>query len=226
MVKGGFHSGLTSRSANSMLLARDTMIYMTPQSSDISSKSAHWGVIVSPRRWSFKLEWHRAWCMDADTFSLPFQPDAYFAALDKLIPYMNTCKFVVVPDTVGNAVATLWQFRQWAWRIKERGWPVAFVAQDGQEAMPLPPEYDALFIGGTTDWKMSEHADRLIRQAQRAGKWVHVGRVNSRKRIRHFQLIGVDSVDGTSIAYAPDKHYKRFDYQLFQRPLEGLCLTS
>jgi hypothetical protein len=202
------------------------MIYMTPQSSDISSKPAHWGLILSAKRWNFALDYGRPWCMDTGTFSQPFDQDAYFATLNKLLPHMKTCKFVVVPDTVANAVATLWQFRQWAWRIKALGFPVAFVAQDGQEAMALPPEYDALFIGGTTEWKMSTHADKLIRQAQSAGKWVHVGRVNSQRRIRHFQLVGVDSVDGTSIAYAPDKHYRRFDHQLFQRPLEGLCLTS
>lgn len=202
------------------------MIYMTPQSSDISNKPAHWGIILSAKRWNFKLDYNRPWCMDTGTFLAPFQDKLFFAALEKLTPYIDTCKFVVVPDTVANAVATLWQFRQWAWRIKAMGYKVAFVAQDGQEAMPLPPEYDALFIGGTTDWKMSTHADGLIRQAQQAGKWVHVGRVNSQKRIRHFDLIGVDSVDGTSIAYAPDKHYKRFDDQLFNRPLENLCLTS
>lgn len=142
------------------------------------------------------------------------------------MPYQATCKFVVAPDSVANAIETLWRFRQWAWRIKALGYPVAFVAQDGQESLPLPPEYDALFIGGTTRWKLSPMADDLIRHAKSAGKWTHVGRVNSQRRIRHFQLVGVDSVDGTSIAFAPDKYYKRFDDQLFNRPLEGLCLTS
>lgn len=196
------------------------MIYMAPQSSGISSKSAHWGVIVTPRRWTFNISAGRAWCIDNDCFNIAFHPDALFAALDKLAPYRSTCKFVAVPDVVANAVATLWMFRQWAWRIKARGWPVAFVAQDGQESLPVPwNHFDALFIGGSTDWKLSPHADRLILEARALGKWVHVGRVNSQKRIRHFQLISVDSVDGTSIAFAPDKYYARFDRQLFQPAL-------
>lgn len=199
---------------------------MTPQSSDIGNKPAHWGLILSHKRWNFKLDYRRPWCMDTGSFTQTFQPEPFFRALHKLLPYQPTCKFVVVPDSVANAIETLWRYRQWAWRIKALGYPVAFVAQDGQEALPLPPEYDALFIGGTTDWKLSPMADDLIRHAKAAGKWVHAGRVNSQRRIRHFQVVGVDSVDGTSIAFAPDKYYRRFDDQLYNRPLEGLCLTS
>ncbi|HXF62680.1 MAG TPA: hypothetical protein VNK95_13745, partial [Caldilineaceae bacterium] len=79
--------------------------------------------------------------------------------------------------------------------------------------------YDALFIGGSTGWKLSEAADWCIRRAKERGVWVHAGRVNSLRRIRHFQLIGVDSVDGTYIRFNPREAYQRLNKQLIQPPL-------
>ena len=43
--------------------------------------------------------------------------------------------------------------------------------------------------------------------------------MNSQKRIRHFQLLGVDSADGTSITFAPDREYFRLDAALRQPAL-------
>lgn len=105
-------------------------------------------------------------------------------------PWRNRCVFVVAPDVVANAVATLDLFRWYAWRIQSLGFPVALVAQDGLEGLRWPPTwaYDALFVGGTTAWKLSAAADWCIRRAMQAGKWVHVGRVNSQRRIRHLRL--------------------------------------
>lgn len=148
-----------------------------------------------------------------------FDWSKFYNWLIHMMPYQSNCVFVTVPDVVADACATLYRYRYYAWRIKALGYPVALVAQDGLEALRWPPEYDALFIGGSTEWKLSSAADWCIRKAQSAGAWVHVGRVNSIKRIRHCQLRGVDSVDGTSLAFSPDRHYKRFTGQLSQDPL-------
>ena len=134
--------------------------------------------------------------------------------------YSASCKFAVVPDVVGDSIATACRYRWFAWQIKSIGYPVAYVAQDGAELLPFPPEYDALFIGGTTKWKLSDAADFCIKQAKQNGKWVHVGRVNSQSRIRHFQLVGADSVDGTTIAFAPNQRVKCLNKVLQQPPLE------
>lgn len=136
--------------------------------------------------------------------------------------YREKCLFVTAPDVVGNAIATMSSYRYWGCRLKDEGWPVAFVAQDGQELFDFPPEFDALFIGGFTEWKMSGAALDCIRRAKSLGKWVHVGRVNSQRRIRHFQIAGVDSVDGTTIAFAPNKNFKVLDKQLRMEPLFNL----
>jgi hypothetical protein len=157
--------------------------------------------------------------MDNGVFTGKFNEQEFWGKLERVYPYKENCVFVVAPDVVSNAIATMDAFRYWGCRIQAKGWPVAFAAQDGQELFDLPPEFDALFIGGSTEWKLSHHALDLIRQAKKMGKWVHVGRVNSQKRIRHFQLAGVDSVDGTSVCFAPDKNYPLLERQLKTRPL-------
>ena len=102
----------------------------------------------------------------------------------------------------------------WAWlqtipaelpKIRGLGIPAAYVAQDGQESLPVPwDEFDVLFVGGSTDWKLGKHARRLVADAKARGKWVHMGRVNSEKRLRYAKFIGCDSADGTYIAFGPD----------------------
>ena len=39
--------------------------------------------------------------------------------------------------------------------------------------------------------------------------WVHMGRVNSQRRLRYAHAIGCDSVDGTYLTYAPDQNLRR-----------------
>lgn len=196
------------------------MIYMTPQSSPTMPLSNEfWGQIVTPQRWANHIADGRLWCMDNGVFTGKFSEAEFWDKLEKMRDYQKTCLFVVAPDVVGNAIATMSSFRYWGCRIQALGWPVAFVAQDGQELFNFPPEFDALFIGGSTEWKMSKEADLCIRKAQKMGKWVHVGRVNSRKRMRHFQVMGVDSVDGTHVTFAPDKNHPIIERQLRQKPL-------
>lgn len=198
------------------------MIYMSPQSSITQNVSTKiWGQICTPTRWGSSIDNGRTWCMDNGVFSGQFNAHAFWQKLKKMRPYQASCVFVVAPDVVANALATLDAFRYWGARIQAEGWPVAFVAQDGQEHHSLPPAwaYDALFIGGSTEWKMSQHALDLIAQAKALGKWVHVGRVNSQKRIAHFQLANVDSVDGTAVCFAPSRESKKLKRQLVKRPL-------
>jgi hypothetical protein len=55
----------------------------------------------------------------------------------------------------------------------------------------------ALFIGGSTEWKLGPQAETLIAYAKTRGLWVHMGRVNSQQRIWEGARKGVDSWDGT-----------------------------
>lgn len=120
------------------------------------------------------------------------------------------CLFVVAPDVVGDAEATLKDSLPWLPRIREAGYPAAFVGQDGQELLPVPwDEFDVFFIGGSTDWKLSPEVAVLVKEAKANGKLVHMGRVNTRKRIRYAHSIGCDSVDGTTLAFGPDYYLPR-----------------
>ena len=114
-------------------------------------------------------------------------------------------RFVVAPDVVADAEATLTRSLPWLKAIRSLGLPAAFVAQDGLEHMAVPwDEFDTLFIGGSTDWKLGPDAQRLTAEAKARGKWVHMGRVNSLSRMRRAWFTGCDSADGTFIAFGPD----------------------
>jgi hypothetical protein len=89
-------------------------------------------------------------------------------------------------------------------RIRTLGYPAAFVAQDGATVDTVPwADFDVLFIGGTTEFKLGSIARDLAGHAKHLGIWVHMGRVNSFKRLRYAQYIGCQSVDGTMLCFHP-----------------------
>ena len=166
----------------------------------------------------------RPFAFDNGAFS-GFDADAFLRMLDRYTAAgVTNCLFVTVPDVVADAPATLALFREWAPRLRPYRFPLALVAQDGLEQLPVPwDDFDALFIGGSTAWKLSHAAATLAGYAKARGKWVHVGRVNSRKRMRHAHRIGADSVDGTKFTKFPDQYLPRgvawMDQVIRQRPL-------
>lgn len=192
------------------------MIYLWPQA---TMPPDGFGVLTAPATKIIAegIRAGRPWAMDNGAFTQGFQPDAFFPFLERHEMYRDTCLFVAVPDVVGDAIQTLANYRHWVTHFD--GWPVAFVAQDGQENLPMPNYYDWLFVGGGTEWKMSSGADRCIQRAKEMGKQVHIGRVNSIKRFRHFQLIGADTSDGTFPVFAPDVASRRLGRAMAQRPL-------
>ncbi|GGO62976.1 hypothetical protein [Nonomuraea cavernae] len=130
----------------------------------------------------------------------------YLKYLERFVPYADRCLFVTAPDEVGDAFATVARSRCMLKEIRAMGFPAALVAQDFMEFCPLWDwdEFDCLFIGGSTAWKLSPAAENLGRIANSIGIWTHVGRVNSllRYRIVRWAL----SVDGTYLQRAgPDR---------------------
>ena len=146
------------------------------------------------------------WAADNDCYKPEnFSPDGFKDMLLANLDVRERCLFVSAPDVVGDAGATLERFFVWERVIRVLGFPVALVAQDGLEDEWIPwDRLDALFIGGSTKWKLSQAAVGLMREARSRGKWVHVGRVNSQKRFRHCWWAGADSVDGTTFGICPD----------------------
>lgn len=103
--------------------------------------------------------------------------------------------WVTVPDVLSDAKATLSQFEVWAPQII---YPLAYVLQDGAEDTNIPFEnFNCLFIGGSTEYKLSTEARAIAHEAKRLGKLIHMGRVNTNKHLRYAMQIGCDSVDGT-----------------------------
>jgi hypothetical protein len=154
------------------------------------------------------------WAADNDCFH-GFDSGRYLELLEA-ISYRSGCLFVTAPDVVAEAKATVALFERWQ-PVLQRVWatvnevdvdpgvpvhqPIALVAQDGLERLPVPWEQlQALFIGGSTQWKLGPHAASLVREAKERGKWVHVGRVNTLQRIRWCMALGVDSIDGSGFA--------------------------
>ena len=166
------------------------------------------GFLRTPRNRNRVDESVAVWAMDNGCYAGTYPgDDKYLAQLDSLAPHRERCLFVAVPDVLGDAAATLAQFPAMAKAIRERGWPVALVGQDGMESRPIPwDDVDWVFIGGSSEWKMGPGARALIHRAKTHGKKVHVGRVNSHKRYRYFAGLGCDSADGTFLGFGPEKN--------------------
>lgn len=181
-------------------------LFMSPRK--IDDPSPHFGYITSPAGSVGLCNLTRPWVMDNGVFTNRFEPRKFVRYLGRARPYREWCKFVVAPDVVGDAQATDRQYPHWRDLIRHMGFPVAYAAQDGCVEIP---DCDALFIGGTTEWKLGGEAARLISQAKERGIWVHVGRVNTRGRLNYCRVLGVDSVDGTCLAIAPTVHIRKLN---------------
>lgn len=139
------------------------------------------------------------WAADNDCFQ-GLDAAAYVRMLDA-IAGLPGCLFVTVPDVVADANATLELWREWVDRVSDRQLPAAFVLQDGITADRVPwHECAAVFVGGSTEWKLGSVAADLVREAHARGKWSHMGRVNTLRRIIYAQSIGCRSIDGSQWA--------------------------
>ncbi len=117
---------------------------------------------------------------------------------------------MTAPDVVADATETWKRSEPVLPRIRDLGFPAALVAQDGIEHRAIRwGTFDVLFIGGSTEWKLSEAAFQVAREAKAHGIPVHMGRVNSRRRIRIAALALCDSADGTHFVFRPDKYLER-----------------
>lgn len=151
------------------------------------------------------------WAMDNDAFT-GFKAEPFLQRLAQW-RYVPRCVFVVAPDAIQDAATTLAYFWLWQPVIKAFGLPVAFVLQNGMSCHRMPWDYiDAVFIGGSTDFKYTRYVAGVVREAKWRGLWVHNGRVNSQQRINHSRAIGCDSFDGTGYAIEPGRIKKELDW--------------
>lgn len=167
-------------------------------------RSKHLGVLSSPRRFYTDVEGWR-WAADNDAFS-NWDADLYRRMLEGIWG-LPGCLFVTAPDVVGDAGRTLGLFDQWYDDLNAVLQPLALVAQDGLTVDRVPwARIDALFIGGTDQFKMGDQARALTVEARTRGKWVHMGRVNTQRRMRYAKALQCDSIDGTSLSWFRDTY--------------------
>lgn len=137
------------------------------------------------------------------------------------------CMFAVAPDVPFDAAGTLAESRPWLARIRSLGIPAAFAAQNGCDTLGVPwDEFDVLFLGGDTAWKIGSVAQRLAAIAKSLGKKVHMGRVNSRRRLQIAEWFGCDSADGTYLAFGPERNLPRLLGWLGDMDAEPSLMTA
>lgn len=177
------------------------------------------GVLLTPNTGN-GITWARRlgtwWACDNAAFG-GFDPERYRAMLRRIMLKLwrdssaSRPLWVTAPDVVADAKATLELFA--AWRQELRGvydLPLALVLQDGLEAPELRAQIPwddlaAVFIGGSTEWKLGAAARELAQEAKARGKLVHVGRVNTPGRMAEVAAWGcVDTIDGSSFSRFPD----------------------
>lgn len=167
------------------------------------------------------------WGADNGCFGRGYPGDAgYLRFLDEHSDRAKDCLFATAPDVVGDAGATLARSAPFMPAIRRRGYPAALVGQNGLEDLAVPWDaFDVLFLGGDTEWKLGEHARGLALEARKRSKWVHMGRVNSLKRLRYANSIGCQSADGTYVAFGPDVNLPKCLAWVRKVNTEGTQLT-
>lgn len=164
------------------------------------------GAIITPTQGNRHLVTNAITAMiDNGCFTRPndFTIDRY----RELVASHPASLFATVPDVVGNWDATLnrWhEFPKDGWQV-----PLAIVLQNGATVESVPwHEIGAVFVGGTTDWKLGPEARSIVAEAKARNVWAHMGRVNSQRRLRYADWIGCDSADGTFLVFAPDANLR------------------
>jgi len=147
------------------------------------------GLLMSPDGWR-PVPWYFPYALDNGAFK-NFDKNEFIKMLLKC-RVLHDALWVVVPDVVGDAETTMRMWHKWKNKVASFGYPLAFACQDGMEPQDVPKEAFCAFIGGTTEWKL-ENAHRF----KGICKWLHIGRVSTRARLKWAEEIGADSCDGT-----------------------------
>jgi hypothetical protein len=121
-----------------------------------------------------------------------------------LITHGQDADWIAVPDIVEGGLVSLAVSLRWLEMLREEFPAQTFLipVQDGMCGEDLDPYLDActgVFVGGSTSWKeQTAHIWGAV--CRKHDAWLHIGRVNSRRRIKLCALAGAHSFDGTSVS--------------------------
>jgi hypothetical protein len=122
----------------------------------------------------------------------PWQKEPWLALLDWAKLNGRPPLWVVVPDVHQDREATIRNWSLYSPLASAYGWPLAFAIQDGMVNTDIPSDAEVIFVGGSDDWRQST-LNRWCNDFPR----VHVGRVNSYRRLWRCHEAGAESCDGT-----------------------------
>lgn len=166
-------------------------VLLTPGSNNRPERAMGWGVPMA---------------IDNGAFS-GFDAPAFLSLLAKVLRSNAKVLWATAPDVVGDAKATLGKFAIWGPMMRHLGFKTALVTQDGMKAGALPwAMLDAIFVGASDEWKLGPDSVEICDVAKRLGKAIHVGRCNSKVRIRAAMAMGADSCDGSQFSWWPRRY--------------------
>jgi hypothetical protein len=128
----------------------------------------------------------------------PFDEKAFWRVVE---PHGAGADFVVVPDIVAGGMESFKFSLGWLSRLGGLKL-LLFPVQDGMDVTEVCTmlRYETclgIFLGGSTEWKLRT-MPLWGAVAAALNRHYHVGRVNTRRRIRLCAEAGADSFDGTS----------------------------
>ena len=164
-------------------------------------REAGWRIMVSPNshghcggEFNYALD-NGAW--RAFQHKLPFDEAAFLETYRKLGPGADFC---VLPDIVAGGLSSLAYSLSWLPRLREC--PNYLAVQDGMKAADVAPvanDVEGIFVGGTSEWKEAS-LPMWGSVARQKGVRLHVGRVNTARRVHLCEAVGADSFDGSSVS--------------------------
>ncbi|MBC8640802.1 hypothetical protein IAG25_28700 [Caballeronia sp. EK] len=166
-------------------------------------QGADWRLLVSAKG-ELRTEGFRRYALDNGAWTAyqqgqPFEEHAFAVAVDRL---GERADWLVLPDIVMGGMASLDYSLKWLERLRGMPCRMLIAVQNGMQvddlAALLSPAV-GIFVGGSTEWK-EKTAHVWGSLARRRHCYLHVGRVNSARRIRICAAAGADSFDGTSVS--------------------------
>jgi len=155
------------------------------------------GWLISPEGWRKPPAW-MSYALDNGAYGAwsngRLWDSAAFLRLLEKSKVAHRPLWIVVPDVVADAEATLISWQEWAPQVRAArpNTPLAFAVQDGMTPHHVPGDAEVIFVGGTTEWKW-----RNLRTWTDNFPHVHVGRVNSERLLWMAHEAGAQSCDGT-----------------------------
>jgi hypothetical protein len=165
-------------------------------------RSHRWGLFVSATG-VLRTEGFSTYALDNGAWTAyrqgrPFDERSFLRAVDLL---GAGAQFVVVPDIVCGGLASLRLSERWLPRLEGVGGRRLIAVQNGMvptDVRHLLSAEVGIFVGGDSAWKEST-LPAWGKLAEETRSYLHVGRVNTVRRIRLCHQAGAASFDGTSV---------------------------